>query len=307
MGEVVFAEFEFQVAPLCDGNCVRNGFGNMTEGFFHFLRCLHIEGFRRKFHPVRIFYRLPRLNAQQGVVRFMVLHVQIVTVVRGHKRDPRVLRKTHQFPIGLFLFRDSVVLEFEIKVLFAEDVLVFQRGLFCVFIPALQEQPWNLSGQARRHADQALAVLPEQFLIDTGFVIKALQISGSYQLHEVFIPLSVAGKKDQMVKAFVVLARIPGLFKARTRRHVHFAADDRFDPRLGCLEIEIEGAEEVAVISDGYGGHFQVNGFFYQGVEGIRAVEQAVFGVEMQVDEIRVMHRSRPKNFRRSGTTDGHG
>jgi hypothetical protein len=39
------------------------------------------------------------------------------------------------------------------------------------------------------------------------------------------------------------------------------------------------------------GRHMKVSGLFYEGIEGIRSVEQAVFSVEVQMDEIGMMHR----------------
>jgi len=40
-------------------------------------------------------------------------------------------------------------------------------------------------------------------------------------------------------------------------------------------------------------GHAEVDGFFYECVEGIRPVEEAVLGVEMQMNEIGVMHNGK--------------
>ncbi len=78
------------------------------------------------------------------------------------------------------------------------------------------------------------------------------------------------------------------------RGDIGFAADDRLDARFRGLEIEIEGAEEVAVVRHRDGRHVKVDGLFYEGVEGISPVEQAVFGVKVQMDEIGMMHRLKP-------------
>ena len=67
---------------------------------------------------------------------------------------------------------------------------------------------------------------------------------------------------------------------------VKLATDDRFDARCFGRIHEVDGAEYIAVIGHGHGGHAQLfhalDKFFH--VAG--AVQHGVIGMEMQVNEL---------------------
>ena len=88
---MVLAELQLEVAPLGDLDGVRNGLGHVGEGLFHLLRRLHVKGLGREPEPVFVLDDLAGLDAEQGVVGLVVLHVQVVAVVRGDDGDARVL------------------------------------------------------------------------------------------------------------------------------------------------------------------------------------------------------------------------
>ncbi len=122
VGEVVLAEFEFQVAALGNGDGVRDRLGHMGKGLLHLLRRLHVKRLRGELHPVRVLHGFAGLDAEEGIVGLVVLHVQIMAVVGGHHRDAGVIRQPDQFAVGLLLLRDAVVLEFKIKVVASEEM-----------------------------------------------------------------------------------------------------------------------------------------------------------------------------------------
>ena len=221
----------------------------------------------------------------------VVFHVQVVAIVRRHQRDSRIGRQPDQFAIGLFLLRDAVVLKLEIKVLVPEDVLVVKGRFLGIVVPPLEQKTGDLAGEACRHADKPFAVLSEQFLVDAGFVVKSFEVGLGNELNEVLISLFVPGQKDEVVEAFIVLARRPCFFEAGTGSHVHLAADDRLDPCFGCLQVEIQCGKKVAVVRDRDSRHAKFNSLLYQSIKRVGAVEQAVFGVEVKVDKIGMMHR----------------
>jgi len=69
-------------------------------------------------------------------------------------------------------------------------------------------------------------------------------------------------------------------------------ADDRLDPGLGGLAVEVVGAEDVAVIGHGDRGHAHPLGLGEQLRQLGCAVEHGVLGMHMQVHElVRVTHR----------------
>ena len=72
---------------------------------------------------------------------------------------------------------------------------------------------------------------------------------------------------------------------ARAGRDVGFLADDRVDARGLCLEIQIDGAIEDAMVRQRDRRHARLNGMADHLGDAAGAVEQAVFGMRMKVDE----------------------
>ena len=70
-------------------------------------------------------------------------------------------------------------------------------------------------------------------------------------------------------------------------REISFTADDGLHPVGLGLFVEVDGAEEVAVVRDGERGLLKVTDLLEQRIQLIRAVQQAVLGVEVQVNELR--------------------
>ena len=64
------------------------------------------------------------------------------------------------------------------------------------------------------------------------------------------------------------------------------------------LEVEVGDAEEVAVIRERHGGHFEVDGTLDQGLDGRRAVEDRKVRVVVQVNERHVRTSVVRKVFR---------
>ena len=69
-------------------------------------------------------------------------------------------------------------------------------------------------------------------------------------------------------------------------RHIDFTAYDGRHARILAGGIEIGRTEETAVVGDGDAGHTQFLGFFCGIGDADSAIEQAEFGMAMQVDEI---------------------
>jgi hypothetical protein len=92
----------------------------------------------------------------------------------------------------------------------------------------------------------------------------------------------------------LVAAVLGAALGAPPGRHVELAADDGLDAGLLRGQIEIDGAEEVAVIGERDGREVQVLGLLHELLELGRSVEQAVLGMHVQMDEVGVaLHRGR--------------
>ncbi len=85
----------------------------------------------------------------------------------------------------------------------------------------------------------------------------------------------------------------PGLLvEPALRGDVDLAAQDGLDaPGFGLLE-ELDGPEDVAMVGDGHGGHVLVVGRADEVADPQAAIEDAVFGMVMQVNECRFHERT---------------
>ena len=94
-----------------------------------------------------------------------------------------------------------------------------------------------------------------------------------------------------------LLGRLVG---AMSRRDVRLVADDWVDAVLGALFVELDGAEEIAVIGHGNRVHAERLGELHQLRHPARAVEKAVMRVAMQMHERSLGHEDDP------GVETGH-
>ena len=120
----------------------------------------------------------------------------------------------------------------------------------------------------------------EQVLIDAGLVVEAFQVGGRNQLDEILVALLVLAQQDEVVVAVGVGARLVALLG-----DIDLAADDGVNAfRLGGV-IELDGAEQVAVIGHGDRGHLLL-GDRASAVDIAGPVEQGVVGVAVKVNEM---------------------
>ena len=82
------------------------------------------------------------------------------------------------------------------------------------------------------------------------------------------------------------------LLEAAGRRHVDLATDDRLDAVAHRFAIKLDGAEHVAVIGHGHGRLLERFDALEELVNLVRAIQQAIFGMTVKVNEARVFHQS---------------
>jgi hypothetical protein len=174
-------------------------------------------------------------------------------------------------------------------VVLAEDLLVPARRLPGLGEVARADGPRDLRVQAAREHEQPLGVLGQQLLVHPRLVVEALEIGLGDQLDEVAVAGDVADEDGQVVGALVTaVLRAP--LGARARRDVELAADDRLHARLHRRLVELDRAEEVAVVGQRDGREVEVLGLLDELLELGGSVEEAVLRVDVQVDELGVVH-----------------
>ena len=75
------------------------------------------------------------------------------------------------------------------------------------------------------------------------------------------------------------------LVKARARRDIDLAADDRLDVRRLCRPVEVDHAVHHAVVRDGDSVLPELFDARHDILDAARPVEQAVFRMDMQMDK----------------------
>ena len=91
----------------------------------------------------------------------------------------------------------------------------------------------------------------QQVLVDAGFVVEAVEVAGGDEVDEVAVAVLVFAEQNEVVIAVGFRANLVAFL-----RDVDFAADDGVDAFVfGCV-VEFDGAEEVAMVGHGDGGHF---------------------------------------------------
>ncbi len=190
-------------------------------------------------------------------MKFAVLAVHIMKVIRRNEADIVFMREFHEVGIGLALFRQAVVLNFEEEIIPAKDIEILPHegiGALCI---VLQDGARNLTGDAGRQADEALVIFLQKFLIDARLVVHAFNIGKGYELYEIAVACLIFREQNQMIIAHTVNF---AMFLTRPRRDIHLAADDGLYALFLCFFIKINDAVHRAVIGDGNAVHAELFG-----------------------------------------------
>ena len=221
-----------------------------------------------------------------------VSFLDVVHVVGGDDLDADFPRNLNELRIGVPLFLDPVVLNFDIEVTRLEHVPHADRSSFRPIIVVLQEELRKFPRETGRETDDALGVLGKQFHVDARLIVKPFGIGEAVQLDDVLIPHLVLCEQNKVV--IVGLA----LFVVHVPANIEFTPVNGFDSVFFGLEIELDRAVHTAVV----GHRDRLHALFLAGgkeaVDSRRPVQQTIFGMQMQV--YKVFHETsffRSKSF----------
>ena len=162
-----------------------------------------------------------------------------------------------------------MVLQLNIIVALAEQIVIVKRNLLGALIVPCQNRLRDLTGKAGGKADQAFVVLLQQVMVNARLGIKALQETGGYHFDQVFIPGFIFAEQDQVV----VAVNAVDLIKAGAGGNIHLTANDRL-------------AVHNAVVGNRNGGLAQLFDIVKQAVNTAGAIQQAVLSMQVQVGEL---------------------
>ena len=119
---------------------------------------------------------------------------------------------------------------------------------------------------------------PQDVLVDPRFIVESADKSLGDDLDQILVAGLILSEQDQMPLPLVLV----GLFVSQlARRRIDFAADDRLDPLLLALFIEIDRAEHHPMIGDRQAVHAQLFRPRDHILNARRPVQQTVFGMYM--------------------------
>ncbi len=151
-------------------------------------------------------------------------------------------------------------------------------------IDSLDHAAAEFAADAARKTNDPLAVFLQDLFVDPRLEIEAFQRGGTGQLDQVAKAGAVLGQQRQVIAGRLAAGR-PALVKATARGDVGFVADDRVDPRILRLAIELQRTVQVAVVGQRQRVHAVIDAAIDQFADVAGPVEQAVVAVAMQVGE----------------------
>jgi len=230
-------------------------------------------------HAVLVGEVLAEPDAEEDVVRLVVVRPEEVRVVRRDDRQPQLPAQREDGVVMPRLALGVVRLHLEV-VAIPEDVGVprgrFARAGFVARLELLRD----LAGEAGRADDEPLAVLRQQLAVDARLGVEALRVGEGGELHEVLVAHHVPREEHEMV------------------------ADDRLELLLLRLLLELPCGVEIPVIGDRQRRLLQLERPGDQVIDAVGAIEEGVFRVAVEMDEGHLRKNSDPDPSRQRLTDD---
>ena len=130
----------------------------------------------------------------------------------------------------------------------------------------------------------------QQFLVNAGLVIEALEMRGGNELDQIAIAIRIDCEKGQMEGGFLCGRGVA--IPQRTGRHVRLTADDRPNSSLFRRLVKLDRTVEIAMIGNGDRRHSEFSGLSDKVFRPNRTVQQGIFRVAMQVNEGNRSHQA---------------
>ena len=201
-------------------------------------------------------------------------------VVRRHQTDVQLSGKLVQTFIDFLLQRNAVVLNFKVEMLPVKNIEELLAEVIRAVHIAVRQRTRNRARQTGRQTNQTFAVRAQQLHVDTRLHIEAFRETARHHVDEVAVAGHVLAQQDEVR---VPLAVDVAAVKARMRRQIHLAADDRMDPLGLAGAVKVDHAVHDAMVGQRARGLPQLCHTVHQLFDTAGAVQQAVFAVDMQM------------------------
>ena len=276
------AELDLDVAALGDLERAPHRVFVAGEVERHLFRRLEVEVVGLELPVVRVLERVARLDAEERLVRARVGVAEVVDVAGGDGRQLQLLRKLDELRQDARLHLEVRVLQLDVDVVPPERLVSRSSSASAsvarLSSSALQTRPLRQPDRAIR----PLRVLLEELPVDARLVVVALEVAERGELDQVRVALVVGGEQREV--------GVPLLVGETVVRDVDLAPDDRLDPGVARALPELHGARHRAVVGEADGRHLELRGPLDEAVDPAGAVENRVFGVDVEVDEVGLAH-----------------
>ena len=258
-----------------------------AEHVAHLLGVLHVELRVVELHPLRVVERLSHPDAQKDVLRRGVVARQVVRVVRRDRRNAGLRGKPQQVRQDLPLLGEAVIHDLDEVAVHPEEVAIPEGRLLRALVVADPETLRNLRVQAARERDDSLVMLLEKLPVHARLVIEAGEERLGHEPRQVPIAVRRLDEQRQVIVVPFAVERPHALaVEARSGGDVRLDAEDGLDARLERGRLELVRPEHVPVVGHRHGVHPGRLHLPDQVLEPVRAVEEGILGVEVQVDEV---------------------
>ena len=248
---------DVDIAAFRHFQSIGQSFGNfISPDFKHFIAVLEIEFIGFHFHAAFIRHGGPGLNAQHDFMRLGVFAPEIMDVVGGNHRNAGFVCQGNQFPVDLFLFVQMVIHQFDVEILFAEDVQMLIQHFFGGGNSAVQCCDFQFPGETCARSDQSLGMRRQKSLVRTGFIIKTAGVRIGNDVTEIVVSDIVFRQQNQVVSFDMGNGTVA--FFAAVRRNIRFAADNRFQSCFLHGVVKFQTAAHHAVVGDGARFHSRI-------------------------------------------------
>ena len=217
-------------------------------------------------------------------MRLLLLRTNIVKVICKDERKSNLRGELEELLIQPLLLWKSMVLHLKVETLLAEDFAITSSKISRMLPVIHLKCARNLAVQATGKSDQPLRVLRQVIKVDARLVIHAVEVRIRYKATKVAIAGRVGGEQDKMEG---LLIGLPLLIRHATTRNVGLHADDRFNAALHRRLHELHRSVEGAVVGNRNGVHAERLRLVHERIYLAHAVEQAEFGVDVEMGEIR--------------------
>ena len=279
-GQMVLVEYKFQVAHIGNFNRILKSLVAVGEKLTEFFLALKVKFLSLEFHTVGIVHGLAGLDAKQHILHGGIFPAQIVGIICNHQRKPRFPGKAHNTLVHRPLLLNTVILQFKVKAVLAEDIRHGKGVLPGGGIVVLQKILRDGTCQAGRQGDQALMALPQKVDIHSGLAVKALRKGLGDDVAKVFVTGAVFAEQHQVI--WVIIDAVDPVFHPPPG-NIDLTADNRLDTGFFRRLIKIDTTVHYAMVCNGNGGLSQFLYPIHHAADTARTVKKAVFGMDMQM------------------------